>query len=248
MRKKKLFAPTSYESLDSDLSIPLINEEDLTSLYYEKNASANTNSQSNTSVKHITESHTSKKGQLVLVFKYLIADHRFQPVDSEWRKNISRKLDFKTLTPITLINCNKQLKSPKLNNEENVVWRDNKYYKIISYLFSGTYKNYKLLREKVLKAINENENIINLLGGFDKKEKYFKDGKFNTTGMVQIIATSFVIETSIYVYYNNWKKWVYIPKDIFTQDFSKINEEKCIYIFASRDKFFNYSLIEDVCD
>ncbi|XP_050539116.1 uncharacterized protein LOC126904266 isoform X3 [Daktulosphaira vitifoliae] len=140
----KLFAPTSYESLDSDLSIPLINEEDLTSLYYEKNASANTNSQSN--------------------------------------------------------------------------------------------------------AINENENIINLLGGFDKKEKYFKDGKFNTTGMVQIIATSFVIETSIYVYYNNWKKWVYIPKDIFTQDFSKINEEKCIYIFASRDKFFNYSLIEDVCD
>ncbi|XP_050538988.1 uncharacterized protein LOC126904227 [Daktulosphaira vitifoliae] len=239
----KIFSPKSNTRFSSELSTPLINEV-LTSSCNNKNASSSTDSPSNNLVKYVTGMY-SINFEWHATTKYLIADHYFQPVDSEWREQISNKLEFQTIKTYTTDNLKKKLKSPKCLDDVKVSIDENIFYKKISLLFSGTQNNYKIFREMVFKVVKQNENIATLLGGDDKRQQYVNSGHFNKTGVVEMIASSIVIETCIYLYIKKLNWWLYIPKDWSKKTISKMSEEKCIYLSGEGRQYF---IVEDVVD
>ncbi|XP_050539118.1 uncharacterized protein LOC126904267 isoform X2 [Daktulosphaira vitifoliae] len=237
----KLFSFNSYSRLPSDLSIPL-NNEDSTFQCHDQNELDSTHS--NNLVVHVTSVYRTPDKWHITV-KYLIADHRFQPVDSKWRENISKKLEFQTGKPYNLQQSNKMLKSPKYNKDTGITLDTNEFFRIISLLFSGTQENYEILRTKVFEAIRISYYIHEILKDSYSIKRYFRGEGFQKSDIITMLVTSFVIETSIYIYEKARGNWLYIPKEYPKKDFSKISEEKCIYLYNEGTQFF---IVEDVTD
>ncbi|XP_050539108.1 uncharacterized protein LOC126904264 isoform X3 [Daktulosphaira vitifoliae] len=243
----KLFSSNSYSRLPSDLSIPL-NNEDSTFQYHDQIELDSTHSNdqneldsfthSNNLVVHVTSVYrTPDKWNIIT--EYVIGNHRFQPVDSEWQKNISEKLGFPIGKPYNLKQLNKMLKSPIYNEDVKVTLDTNEFFRIISLLFSGSQENYEILRIKVFETIISTNYIVKLLGDECYVNEYFR------TDTVKMLATSFVIETCIYIYVKAMGKWLYLPIEFHKENFSKIHEEKCIYLYDEGTHFF---IVEDVAD
>ncbi|XP_050539121.1 uncharacterized protein LOC126904268 isoform X1 [Daktulosphaira vitifoliae] len=238
----KLFSSNSYSRLPSELSIPF-NNEDSTFQYHDQNALDSTNSPSNNLVAYVTRLYVEKDTWLSSI-KYIIADHRFQPVNSEWREHISKKLGFQTGQPYNVQQSNKMLKSPKYNKEIEVTKDINDFFRIISLLFSGTQENYEILRNKVFESILHSYYIVKLLGDEFHVNEFFRLCS-RKTDTVKMLVTSFVIETCIYIYVKVWELWLYLPKEFHKENFSEINQEKCIYLY---DEGTQYFIVEDVTD
>ncbi|XP_050539124.1 uncharacterized protein LOC126904269 [Daktulosphaira vitifoliae] len=239
----KLFLSNSYRRLPSELSIPL-NNEDSTFLSYDQNELDSTISPSSNLVVHVTSVYRTPD-KLHTTVKYLIADHRFQPVDSKWRENISKKLEFQTGKPYNLQQSNKMLKSPKYNKDTGITLDTNEFFRIISLLFSGTQENYEILRTKVFETISKSHYIVNIMRDLYSVDTYFQGEDFKNCDTITMLVTSYVIETSIYVYVKVWDYWLYLPKEFPKENFSKISEEKCIYLYNEGRQFF---IVEDVAE
>ncbi|XP_050547708.1 uncharacterized protein LOC126909337 isoform X1 [Daktulosphaira vitifoliae] len=238
----QLYSSSSSSRFPSELSIPL-NNRDSTFIHHDQNALNSTNSPSNNLVVYVTRLYIENDTWLSSI-KYIIADHRFQPVDSEWREHISKKLGFQTGQPYDVQQSNKILKSPKYNEDVKVTKDKNEFFRIISLLFSGIEENYEILRNKVFETIINTNYVIKLLGDEFSVNEYFRTGTKNTD-TVKMLATSFVIETCIYIYVKAMGKWLYLPIEFHKENFSKIHEEKCIYLYDEGTHFF---IVEDVAD
>ncbi|XP_050539110.1 uncharacterized protein LOC126904264 isoform X5 [Daktulosphaira vitifoliae] len=238
----KLFSSNSYSRLPSDLSIPL-NNEDSTFQYHDQNE-LDSFTHSNNLVVHVTSVYrTPDKWNIIT--EYVIGNHRFQPVDSEWQKNISEKLGFPIGKPYNLKQLNKMLKSPIYNEDVKVTLDTNEFFRIISLLFSGSQENYEILRIKVFEAICSSYYIYEILKDSYSIKRYSRVDGFQKSDIITMLVTSYVIKTSIYIYEKSRGNWLYIPKEYPKKDFSKISEEKCIYLYNEGTQFF---IVEDVID
>ncbi|XP_050539123.1 uncharacterized protein LOC126904268 isoform X3 [Daktulosphaira vitifoliae] len=201
-------------------------------------------SESKSKVVHITEMKL-EEGNWCSYGIHIEADYRFQPVDSKWRREISKKLKFQTEKPHKIIELNKMLSTPKSTQCLNVTLDNNQFFRIISVLFTGTQKNDKKLRKKVENNLKNENYITKIFEDEDSKNIYaasYSPEKLLDT--VLILITSYVIETSIYIFIKEDRKWYYFPKNI-SIDESTISQEKSIYLYDMDEQFL---IITDVFD
>ncbi|XP_050540449.1 uncharacterized protein LOC126905086 isoform X2 [Daktulosphaira vitifoliae] len=147
----------------------------------------------------------------------LEANHRFRPLGLLSRNDLCIQFNFKFNSPITYIEADKSLTKPDKDKQKILFPDGNEFYRAVSLFLSGTENNHEYLRAIVYEEILNNVGISTFMGGQNKLQEYLQKNPVQNNGVpvtyMEVMITSYLMDTSIYFYRNQLQTWLFIPKN-----------------------------------
>uniref|UniRef100_A0A146L0V6 OTU domain-containing protein n=1 Tax=Lygus hesperus TaxID=30085 RepID=A0A146L0V6_LYGHE len=129
----------------------------------------------------------------------------FYPIDKNWQRSkcekfqlsLKKELDFKYEDPVP---ATAPMEIYEIEGDGNC------YFRCLSYLITGTDKSHRILRQKLVKFMRENEKMVEGLGGRNYLDKslMWTEGMWPTE--VEIYVSACMLDTDIYTYMDG--KWL----------------------------------------
>ncbi|XP_050433078.1 uncharacterized protein LOC126841004 isoform X2 [Adelges cooleyi] len=192
----------------------------------------------------VAESSSSgSNNQLVIVGpRTPDGDLYFNPVDQFWQYEKCRQFEGVQLENYFQFNQTvKILNSP--SQWVQITPDRHGFYRALSQWMSGTDKHHQTIRQRVQDIVRTDQRILNFLGEIKHRSHLFWISQDTWATEVEIIASTFLLDTPIYVYENLKQAWVLFDQNRTHRGPLKKTDK---FIYLQHVSEIHYNLVTDV--
>ncbi|XP_050433077.1 uncharacterized protein LOC126841004 isoform X1 [Adelges cooleyi] len=192
----------------------------------------------------VAESSSSgSNNQLVIVGpRTPDGDLYFNPVDQFWQYEKCRQFEGVQLENYFQFNQTvKILNSP--SQWVQITPDRHGFYRALSQWMSGTDKHHQTIRQRVQDIVRTDQRILNFLGEIKHRSHLFWISQDTWATEIEIVASTILLNTSIYVYENLKRAWVLFDQNRTHRGPLKKTDK---FIYLQHVSEIHYNLVTDV--